>query len=55
MELASSWTLKNPAVTGAIVGIRTAKQVRGVIGAADLKLSVIELAEIEDGLARQAA
>jgi aryl-alcohol dehydrogenase-like predicted oxidoreductase len=46
-EVAISWTLKHPAVTGAIVGIRSAKQVEGIIGAPDLKLSPSELNEIE--------
>src|SRR5579864_8081640 len=33
-EVAIAWTLHNPAVTGAIVGVRSPKQVAGVIGAA---------------------
>src|SRR5580693_3121025 len=32
-QLAMAWTLKNPAVTGAIVGFRNPKQVSGIIGA----------------------
>ena len=31
-EAAIAWTLTNPAVTGAIVGMRNPKQVRGVVG-----------------------
>jgi aryl-alcohol dehydrogenase-like predicted oxidoreductase len=46
-EVAIAWTLKNPAVTGAIVGGRNAKQVGGIIGAADLQLSQSELDQIE--------
>jgi aryl-alcohol dehydrogenase-like predicted oxidoreductase len=46
-EIAIAWTLRHPAVTGAIVGMRSAKQVSGVIGAADFRLSVEEIAEIE--------
>jgi aryl-alcohol dehydrogenase-like predicted oxidoreductase len=38
-EVAIAWTLKNPAVTAAIVGARNAEQVDGWIGAATLDLS----------------
>lgn len=50
-EVAIAWVLKNPAVTGAIVGARNAKQVDGIVGAADLKLSSQEIAEIEGAAA----
>ena len=46
-EVAIAWTLRHPAVTGAIVGMRSAKQVDGVIGAADFRLSAEEIAEID--------
>ncbi len=46
-EVAIAWTLRHPAVTGAIVGMRSAKQVDGVIGAAGFRLSASEIAEIE--------
>jgi aryl-alcohol dehydrogenase-like predicted oxidoreductase len=46
-EVAIAWTLRRPEVTGAIVGGRNAKQVEGVVGGADLKLSAAEIAEIE--------
>lgn len=46
-EVAIAWTLTNPAVTGAIVGMRNAAQVDGVIGAASLKLTADDLARIE--------
>ena len=46
-EVAIAWTLRHPAVTAAIVGMRSADQVDGVIGAADFRLSPAELAEIE--------
>jgi aryl-alcohol dehydrogenase-like predicted oxidoreductase len=54
-EVAIAWTLRNPAVTGAIVGVRTAKQVRGIMGAASLRLNDTEATEIAHGLARAAA
>src|SRR6266850_3585464 len=38
-EVAIAWTLRHPAVTAAIVGMRSASQVEGVIGAADFRLS----------------
>ena len=46
-ETAIAWTLRHPAVTGAIVGMRSGKQVDGVIGAAQFRLSADEIAEIE--------
>jgi aryl-alcohol dehydrogenase-like predicted oxidoreductase len=46
-EVAIAWTLNNPAVTAAIVGMRSAKQVEGVIGAMEFRLGAQELAEIE--------
>jgi aryl-alcohol dehydrogenase-like predicted oxidoreductase len=46
-EVAIAWTLRHPAVTAAIVGMRSAKQVEGVIGAADFRLSADEVGEIE--------
>jgi aryl-alcohol dehydrogenase-like predicted oxidoreductase len=45
-EVAIAWTLSNPAVTGAIVGMRNAAQVEGVIGAASLTLTAEDLARI---------
>jgi len=46
-QIAIAWTLRNPAVTGAIVGARNAKQVDGDVGAASLDLTDDEIAEIE--------
>jgi aryl-alcohol dehydrogenase-like predicted oxidoreductase len=46
-EAAVAWVLRNPAVTGAIVGARRPDQVRGIVGAADLHLSDQELSEVE--------
>jgi aryl-alcohol dehydrogenase-like predicted oxidoreductase len=37
-EVAVAWTLQNPAVTGAIVGARNAKQAEGVMRSGDLYL-----------------
>ena len=51
-EVASAWTLRQPVVTAAIVGGRSASQVDGVVGAADFRLSTEELAEIETALPR---
>jgi len=45
-EVAIAWTLRHPAVTAAIVGMRNASQVDGVIGAADFRLSPAEVDEI---------
>ena len=46
-EVAVAWTLRNPAVTAAIVGVRSAKQVDGVIGALTFRLSDREFTQIE--------
>jgi aryl-alcohol dehydrogenase-like predicted oxidoreductase len=45
--VAIAWTLHNPAVTAAIVGMRSAAQVEGVIGAMEFRLSAGEMDEIE--------
>jgi aryl-alcohol dehydrogenase-like predicted oxidoreductase len=46
-EVAIAWTLGNPLVTGAIVGLRSRQQLDGVIGAAEFRLSQSELNEID--------
>jgi aryl-alcohol dehydrogenase-like predicted oxidoreductase len=46
-EVAIAWTLRHAAVTGAIVGLRRAEQVSGIIGAAEFRLSSDETGEIE--------
>ena len=50
-EVAIAWTLLNPAVTAAIVGMRSPDQVDGVIHAADLELTDDNLQAIQDFLA----
>src|SRR5207253_1587510 len=47
-QVAIAWTLHNPAVTGAIVGSRSAEQVERNVGAAELYLTDEEIAEIEE-------
>lgn len=54
-EVAIAWTLRFPAITGAIVGARNAKQAEGVMRAGELKLSTEEIAEIEGAAAAAAA
>lgn len=46
-EVAIAWTLRNPAITAAIVGGRRPDQVDGVVGAADLTLDDSEVERIE--------
>jgi aryl-alcohol dehydrogenase-like predicted oxidoreductase len=53
-EVAIAWTLTNPAVTGAIIGVRSAEQVNGIAAAADVHLASDEIQEITQGT-RQAA
>ena len=54
-EVAIAWTLRHPAVTGAIVGVRNAEQVLGVVSAAEFHLSSEEVGEIETFLKDRAA
>jgi aryl-alcohol dehydrogenase-like predicted oxidoreductase len=46
-QVAIAWVLRNPAVTGAIVGARNATQVEGNVDAATLRLTTKEIAEID--------
>ncbi len=45
-EVAVAWTLHHPAVTGSIVGARSADQVDGFVGAMDFRLSENEVGRI---------
>jgi aryl-alcohol dehydrogenase-like predicted oxidoreductase len=57
-EVAIAWTLRNPAVTAAIVGSRSAKQAEGVMRAGEFRLNETEIAEIEvasSSIAKKAA
>jgi aryl-alcohol dehydrogenase-like predicted oxidoreductase len=54
-EVAIAWTLHHPAVTAAIIGFRSPKQVQGVIGAADFRLTAEQMEEIEAVLNQDAA
>lgn len=47
-EVAIAWTLRNPAVTGAIVGLRSAEQLAGVRGALEFRLEAGEITEITE-------
>lgn len=47
-EIAIAWTLANPAVTGAIVGVRNPRQVEGILGALQFRLSPDEVAALSD-------
>ncbi len=46
-EVAIAWCLRNPAITAAIVGLRSPKQLDGVIGAVEFRLSAEEIEEID--------
>jgi len=54
-EVALAWTLRRPEVTGAIVGMRSPKQVDGVVGAAAFRLSTGEVEEIASFLRENTA
>ncbi len=45
--VAAAWTLQNPAVTGAIIGARNARQVEEIFPHADLTLAPEEVTEIQ--------
>ena len=49
-DVAVAWVLRHPAVTGAIVGARSAAQVDGFVGAMGLSLGDDDLGEIEAAL-----
>lgn len=51
-EVAIAWGLKNPAVTAAIVGLRSASQLQGVIKAASIELTAADVAGMENFLLR---
>jgi len=53
-EVAIAWTLRLPAVTGAIVGARNAKQTEGVMRAGELNLTQEDITEIEGAAAAKA-
>lgn len=46
--VAVAWTLRQPAVTGAIVGFRSAKQVDGLLAAAALRLTAEEIDRVDE-------
>ncbi len=46
-EVALAWVLHQPAITAAIVGIRTPEQVEGIRGALEFRLSETEIQEID--------
>jgi aryl-alcohol dehydrogenase-like predicted oxidoreductase len=46
-QIAVAWVLRQPAVTGAIVGARNARQVEQMISASELRLTEQEIEEIE--------
>lgn len=54
-ELAIAWTLKQPGVTGAIVGARAPEQVDGWANSADVELQDKDLDEISQALAETGA
>ena len=46
-EVAIAWTLRDPVVTGAIVGMRSAEQAKQIVRSAEFRLSSDEILEIE--------
>jgi aryl-alcohol dehydrogenase-like predicted oxidoreductase len=53
-EVAIAWTLRHPAVTGAIVGLRNRGQISGVIKSASLQIEDADFQVIEDLLKKHA-
>jgi aryl-alcohol dehydrogenase-like predicted oxidoreductase len=54
-EVAIAWVLRHPAITGAIVGARNARQAEGVMRAGEWKLTAEEASEIEGAAAAAVA
>jgi aryl-alcohol dehydrogenase-like predicted oxidoreductase len=50
--VAIAWTLRDPVVTGAIVGMRSSQQAKEIVRSAELRLSSDEVHEIESYLKR---
>ncbi|HET6936539.1 MAG TPA: aldo/keto reductase [Candidatus Angelobacter sp.] len=46
-EVAIAWTLRDPVITGAIVGMRSAEQARQIVPSAEFRLAPDEVREIE--------
>ena len=46
-QVAIAWTLRHPAVTGAIVGARSARQVEEIMAGADFSLAPQDITDIE--------
>ncbi len=49
--VAIAWTLQNPAVTAAIVGVRHQRQIEDLMPAAEFRLNANELGQIQQFLA----
>ncbi|MGC2447890.1 MAG: aldo/keto reductase [Candidatus Sulfotelmatobacter sp.] len=49
-EIAIAWTLRDPVVTGAIVGMRSAEQAKQIVRSAEFRLGLDEILEIENYL-----
>jgi aryl-alcohol dehydrogenase-like predicted oxidoreductase len=52
-EVAIAWVLKQPAVTGAIVGFRNPRQLQGICRASEFRLSADEVEEIQTAYQRE--
>jgi len=46
-EVAIAWTLRDPVITGAIVGMRSAEQAKQIVRSAEFRLNPDEIGEIE--------
>jgi aryl-alcohol dehydrogenase-like predicted oxidoreductase len=46
-EIAVAWILRQPVVTGAIVGARSAAQIEGTIGAMDMHLTEVDMINLQ--------
>jgi aryl-alcohol dehydrogenase-like predicted oxidoreductase len=49
-EIAIAWTLRDPVVTAAIVGMRSAEQAKQIVRSAEFRLTPNEILEIENYL-----
>jgi aryl-alcohol dehydrogenase-like predicted oxidoreductase len=51
IDLAIAWVLREPALTGAIIGIRNEQEAMEMAGGMDWKLTEQEIQAVEDALA----
>jgi aryl-alcohol dehydrogenase-like predicted oxidoreductase len=52
-QVALAWVLHNPAVTSALVGVRSPRQLHELVGAGQVRLAALDLAQLADATAAE--